>query len=106
MDWNEFQILNNMKMVKKEIALKELQVIPGVGKSIAGDLWNICIRKVNDLAGKSPVKLYEKLNQFSGVRNDICVLYTFRCAVYYATESKHEKRKLKWWYWKNQIYID
>ena len=104
MDWNNN--LNGTAMINKVSALKELQTIPGVGKSIASDLWNIGIRRVNDLTGKSPVKLYEKLNQFSGVRNDICVLYTFRCAVYYATESKPQKRKLKWWYWKNKVYID
>ncbi len=106
MDWNSNLNLNSTAMIKKENAVKELQTVPGVGKSIAGNLWNIGIRNIKDLAGHSPVKLYEQLNQFSGVKNDICVLYTFRCAVYYATETKHEKRKLKWWYWKNQVYID
>jgi hypothetical protein len=104
MDWNNN--LNGTAMINKVSTLKELQTIPGVGKSIANDLWNIGIKKVNDLNGQSPVKLYEKLNQFSGVKNDICVLYTFRCAVYYATEYRHEKRKLKWWYWKDKVYID
>lgn len=93
-------------MIKKENTLKELETIPGVGKSIAVDLWNIGIRNVNDLAGRSPQKLYEKLNQFDNIKNDVCVLYTLRCAVYYATESKLEKEKLKWWYWKNKEYID
>jgi aminocarboxymuconate-semialdehyde decarboxylase len=34
---------------KKKIPLKELQTIPGVGKSIAKDLYNIGIRKISDL---------------------------------------------------------
>lgn len=93
-------------MIKKKNALKELQTVPGVGKSIANDLWNIGIRKIDNLAGQSPKKLYEKLNQISGTKNDICLLYTFRCAVYYATEAKLEKDKLKWWYWKDKEYID
>jgi len=29
------------------------------------------------------------------------VLYTFRCAVYYASNSNHDPEKLKWWNWKN-----
>lgn len=33
-------------------AIKNLTVIPGVGKSIATDLYHIGIRNVNDLKGK------------------------------------------------------
>jgi hypothetical protein len=32
---------------------------------------------------------------------DRCVLYTFRCAVYFASESKHDPELLKWWNWKD-----
>ena len=38
----------------KSKTLKELQIIPGIGKSIALDLWNIGIRKISDLKGKIP----------------------------------------------------
>lgn len=86
--------------------LKELQTIPGVGKSIANDLYNIGIKKVTDLTGKSPNTLYKKLNRYSRVKNDVCVLYTFRCAVYFATETNHQREKLNWWYWKDKVYID
>ena len=90
----------------KKSVLKKLQTIPGIGKSMSLDLWNIGIRNVSDLSGKSPNKIYTKLNKFSGVTQDICVLYTFRCAVYYATERRHEREKLNWWYWKDKTYID
>ncbi|MGB8319045.1 MAG: helix-hairpin-helix domain-containing protein [Ignavibacteriaceae bacterium] len=92
--------------IEKDKILKELQIIPGVGKSIADELYNTGIKKVDDLKGKRPKTLYKKLNRYSGVKNDICLLYTFRCAVYYATESNHKKEKLNWWYWKNRVYID
>ncbi len=81
-----------------------MRQIPGVGKSIAGDLWAIGIRRVTDLRGKNPFRLYQRLNSVTGRINDICLLYTFRCAVYYATEASHEPRKLNWWYWKNRFY--
>lgn len=84
--------------------LKELQIIPGVGKACALDLWNIGIRSVPDLKGQNPANLYEKLNTYSGVKHDICMLYTFRCAVYFASEAHHDKEKLNWWYWKNNSY--
>ena len=36
------------------------------------------------LKNKNPKELYEQLNFATGVRHDICMLYTFRCAVYFA----------------------
>ena len=84
----------------KEDSLKELQTIPGVGKSIARDLFNIGIRKVSDLQNANPEKLYQRSNELCGVKQDSCLLYVFRCAVYYASHKKHNPEKLKWWNWK------
>ncbi len=95
----------NIKM-DKQVALKKLRTIPGVGKSISQDLRDIGIKEIDDLKDKSPQLLYEKLNTLSGVKQDKCVLYTFRCAVYFASENRHEKKKLNWWYWKDKEYID
>jgi len=88
----------------KEEQLKQLKLIPGVGKSIAIDLWNIGLRNIDDLKGKSPEKLYEQSNQFAGMLQDRCLLYVYRCAVYFAEtdENKREAEKLKWWNWKDK----
>jgi hypothetical protein len=85
-------------------AIKELSIIPGVGKSLATDLWNIGISSVAELKGKDPEKLYEQSNAFAGVIQDRCVLYVFKCAVYYANtpQEQQEAEKLKWWNWKGQ----
>ena len=88
----------------KEDSLKQLQSIPGIGKACSIDLWNIGIRNISDLAGQNPGVLYDRLNTLSGVKHDICMLYTFRCAVYFASEDDHEKEKLNWWYWKDKNY--
>ncbi len=87
----------------KQESIKELSVIPGVGKSIANDLWNININGVSDLKGKSPEYLYNLSNQEAGIEQDRCLLYVFRCAVYYASTKKEqqEPEKLKWWNWKD-----
>ncbi len=85
----------------KRIIHNELQKIPGVGKSIAKDLNNIGIQTVKDLKGKSPEKLYNESNSFAGVVQDRCLLYVFRCAVYYAEHKEHDPEKLKWWSWKD-----
>jgi len=89
-------------MTKSE-SLKELRIIPGVGKSISEDLYNIGIKKIDDLKGKDPDKLYGKSNKRAGMVQDRCLLYVFRCAVYFAeTDSKKMKpEKLKWWNWKD-----
>jgi hypothetical protein len=90
------------KTDQKKQQLKELQEIPGVGISIANDLLNIGITKIEDLKNKDPEWLYHQSNKYAGVVQDRCLLYVFRCAVYYATEPKHEKEKLKWWNWKDK----
>jgi ERCC4-type nuclease len=86
----------------KEDQLKELKSIPGVGKSIAQNLWDIEIRSIEDLRGKSPEKIYEQSNKHAGMVQDRCLLYVFRGAVYFAEtdEDKREREKLKWWNWK------
>jgi predicted RecB family nuclease len=89
--------------MNKEQSIKELSTIPGVGKSIANDLWNINIKSISDLKERSPEKLYDLSNQKTGVIQDRCLLYVFRCAVYFANTPKwqQEKEKLKWWNWKD-----
>jgi Pathogenicity locus len=88
----------------KEKSIKELTIIPGVGKSLATDLWNIGITSIADLKGQNPDKLYDRSNAFAGTVQDRCVLYVFKCAVYYANTpaDKHETEKLKWWNWKDE----
>lgn len=85
----------------KPVIIEELQVIPGVGKSIAADLWELGIRSVTDLKGKDPELLYTKRCEQQGVHIDRCLLYVFRCAVYFAEHKRHDPEKLKWWNWKN-----
>ena len=90
--------------LKKAEALKDLMKIPGVGKSIATDLWNIGIKGTNDLKGQDPESLYALSNRFAGTVQDRCLLYVFRCAVYYANQAanKRDPEKLKWWNWKDK----
>ena len=90
-------------VIDKQATLRELQRIPSIGKACAYDLWNLGVRNVKDLKGKNPQELYEQLNQLTGVRHDICMLYTFRCAIYFASTKKPESKKLQWWYWKGKM---
>lgn len=81
--------------------LKALQVIPGVGPAIAKDLWDLDIRAVADLKNAEPEALYERLCVQHAIRIDRCVLYVFRCAVYFANTPNPDPALLKWWVWKD-----
>ena len=82
--------------------LKELQTIPGVGKKIAQDLWNIGIEKISDLKGKDPEELYFKICADQGYQVDRCFLYVCRSSVYFAENKDPDPEKLKWWNWKDK----
>lgn len=79
-----------------------LQVIPGVGPSIARDLRKLGIERVSQLKGRNPERMYAKSNALRGVVQDRCLLYVFRCAVYYASEPRPQPRLLKWWNWQDR----
>jgi hypothetical protein len=79
-----------------------LQVIPGIGPSLAADLRDLGVRKVADLKARDPEVMYQELNAMRGVRLDPCVLYVFRCAVYFARTSRPNPELLKWWNWKDR----
>jgi hypothetical protein len=80
----------------------ELRQLPAVGPRIAADLRRLGVRSVKDLARRDPERLYRRLCEISGVRQDPCVLYTFRCAVYAARTERPQAELLKWWNWKGR----
>jgi hypothetical protein len=82
--------------------LKNLQRIPGVGPSLAQDLWELGYHSVAELTHQDAEKMYADLEALRGQPMDPCVLYVFRCAVYFASTSEHEPELLKWWNWKNR----
>ncbi|MBI1820612.1 MAG: helix-hairpin-helix domain-containing protein [Nitrospirae bacterium] len=80
---------------------KELQIIPGVGPSLARDFVELGYSQIKELKGEDPEKMYRDLCQLRGMHIDRCVLYVFRCAVYYASNTIHDPELLKWWNWKD-----
>ena len=83
-------------------ALKDLQTIPGIGASLSQDLVDLGYQTVNELKGANPEAIYQSLMALRGRDIDRCVLYVFRCAVYFASNSVHEPESLKWWNWKDR----
>lgn len=83
-------------------ALQEFQQIPGVGIRIAEDLWNLGFCKCEDLRSEDPQVMYDRLCELQGSKVDRCMLYVFRCAIYYVREKKPKPELLKWWNWSDQ----
>jgi hypothetical protein len=98
-DWGAQGVDLEMIDPDKQSALKELQQIPGVGKAIARDLYALGFRSARELQGRDPEELYLKLCAQKGMPVDRCMLYVFRCAVYYASNKVHNPELLKWWNW-------
>jgi hypothetical protein len=87
--------------IAKRQGMKELQQVPGIGPRIADDLWVMGYHKVTDLKDQDPEALYRRLCAHQGAIVDRCMLYVFRCAVYFASNARHDPALLKWWNWKD-----
>ena len=86
---------------EKQKILLEFRSIPGVGKSIAEDLWNLGMRSLNDLKEQDAEHLYKALCILQNTHVDRCMLYVFRCAIYFASTKDPQPELLKWWNWKD-----
>lgn len=76
-------------------------IIPGVGPSLARDLKKLGYKEVTDLRSEDPELMYARLMDIEGKYIDRCVLYVFRCAVYFAETPAPDPDKLLWWNWKD-----
>ncbi|WP_418320901.1 helix-hairpin-helix domain-containing protein [Piscinibacter sakaiensis] len=56
---------------------QQLEQLPNIGPSLAGDLRSIGIDSPQQLRGADAFQLYQRLCQASGRRHDPCVLDTF-----------------------------
>jgi 3-methyladenine DNA glycosylase/8-oxoguanine DNA glycosylase len=86
---------------KRREVSEELTTIPGVGPRIAEALAELGYFRVSQLCGADAERMYQRLCALRGECIDRCALYTFRCAVYYASNPAHDPELLKWWNWKD-----
>lgn len=85
-------------MIKSE----DFKKIPGVGKKMSLDFIELGYNSTDDLVGESPEDMYQKIMILRGMHVDRCVLYVYRCAVYFASNTNHDPELLKWWNWKDR----
>ena len=82
----------NPAKVKRD-RLHQLTDLPNVGPAMARDLTLIGIIAPEQVAGKDPLKLYQRLCQKSGSRQDPCVLDVFISI----TRFMNGERPKHWW---------
>ena len=80
----------------------DLRTIPGVGPAMERDLLALGYDRVDSLRGQDPEEMYCRSCAMRGCQLDRCVLYVYRCAVYFAETERPEAEKCKWWYWKDK----
>lgn len=92
-----------MRRLRASTVSKPFTAIPGIGPSMAQDLVDLGYRSPADLRGQNPQIMYDELCELRGQRLDRCVLYVFRCAVYFVSTVGHDPNLLKWWNWKDRV---
>jgi len=92
----------NDKLVHSMKSKSEFEAIPGVGDKISKELIDLGYKNVGELKGENPEVMYQNLIELRGRHIDRCVLYVFRCAVYFTSNSVHDPELLKWWNWKDK----
>lgn len=95
-------VLTQSPEATRQAVLRDFQRIPGIGPSMADDLWELGYRSVAELRDEEPEAMYQRLCELSGAHVDRCVLYVFRCAVYFASNEARDPALLKWWNWSDQ----
>lgn len=81
------------------MARDELQDLPGIGPSLAADLRHLGVTSIKSLVRRDPERMYALLCDLTNEKQDPCVLYVFRCAVYASRTALPDRELLKWWNW-------
>jgi hypothetical protein len=66
------------------VSTSQLRSMPNIGPAVAAKLERIGIARPEDLRGRDPGELFERLCALDGLRHDPCLLDTFVAAVAFA----------------------
>lgn len=75
-------------------ALSEFQTIPSIGVRFAQDLISLGFYSIQQLKGKDPAKLVDRLERQFGAWIDPCVEDQMRLCIHYA---EHFDKRVNWW---------
>jgi hypothetical protein len=78
---------------------RKLTDLAGIGPKMLADLQALGVQNVDQLKKQDGLKLYRRLCELTGVRQDPCVEDTFVCAVAQARNPNLPAEQRLWWYW-------
>lgn len=78
---------------KTAAVVKRFQDIPNIGPAMERDFLELGLKRPQDLKGKDPYALYQKMCRVSGTRQDPCVLDTYMAAI----DFMNGARAKAWW---------
>lgn len=78
---------------------RKLIDLAGIGKAMLSDFELLGIRNVDQLKKHDGRRLYQRLCEITGTRQDRCVEDTLVCAVAQARDPRLPPEQRRWWYW-------
>jgi hypothetical protein len=76
----------------------ELRALPNVGPAVARMLIRLNIERAEDLRGRDPERLFQRLCEIDGRRHDPCLLDTLTAVVDYANGAPARP----WWFYSRE----
>jgi len=78
---------------------RHLRDLAGIGPAMLKDFELLGVKNVDHLKKQDGRRLYRKLCELTGTRQDPCVEDTFVCAVAQARDPNLPAEQRRWWYW-------
>ena len=78
---------------------RKLTELGSVGPATVGDLKILGITSVEELIGRNPHELYQRLCSLTNTHHDICMLDIFCCAIAQAENPDLPDEQKRWFYW-------
>lgn len=78
---------------------RRLKDLAGIGPAFLKDFEMLGIKNVDQLKKQDGRKLYLRLCELTGVRQDPCVEDTLVCAVAQSRDALLPAEQRNWWYW-------
>jgi hypothetical protein len=93
-----FKTLPEQRATLVDMSETELRALPNVGPKIAQKLLRLGIERPDDLRGRDPEQLFQRLGDLDGRRHDPCVLDTFSAIVDIANGAPARP----WWFYSRE----
>ena len=78
---------------------RKLTDLRGIGRKMLEDFEQLGISTVRQLRAEDATRLYARMCEIAGTRQDPCVLDTYRCAIEQARNPRLPEEQRDWWYW-------